>query len=72
MPFAVRPPINLHRNTYGNLRALAESNRRAGQRNAMARQLFTADQSFNAALMMDAFNKNIEDWQNALAIDDNT
>lgn len=72
MPFAVRPPINLHRNTYGNLRALAESNRQAGQRNAMARQLFTADQSFNAALMMDTFNKNIEDWQNALAIDDNT
>lgn len=72
MPFAVRPPINLHRNTYGNLRALAEANNRAGQRNAMARQLFTADQSFNSALMMDTFNKNIEDWQNALAIDDNT
>lgn len=72
MPFAVRSPINLHRNTYGNLRALAEANNRAGQRNAMARQLFTADQSFNSALMMDTFNKNIEDWQNALAIDDNT
>lgn len=72
MPFAVRPPINLHRNTYGNLRALAEANNRAGQRNAMARQLFTSDQSFNSALMMDTFNKNVEDWQNALAIDDNT
>ena len=72
MPFAVRPPINLHRNTYGNLRALAEANNRAGQRNAMARQLFTADQSFNSALMMDTFNKNMEDWQNALAVDDNT
>lgn len=72
MPFAVRPPINLHRNTYGNLRALAEANNRAGQRNAMTRQLFTSDQSFNSALMMDTFNKNVEDWQNALAIDDNT
>ena len=72
MPFAVRPSINLHRNTYGNLRALAEANNRAGQRNAMARQLFTSDQSFNSALMMDTFNKNVEDWQNALAIDDNT
>jgi hypothetical protein len=38
----------------------------------MARQLFTSDQSFNSALMMDTFNKNVEDWQNALAIDDNT
>lgn len=69
---AYRSPINLHRPVFGNLRALAEANRRAGQRNAMARQLFTADQSFNAALMMDTFNKNMEDLQNALAIDDTT
>lgn len=69
---AYRSPINLHRPVFGNLRALAEANHRAGQRNAMARQLFTADQSFNSALMMDTFNKNMEDWQNALAIDDTT
>lgn len=69
---AYRSPINLHRPVFGNLRALAEANHRAGQRNAMARQLFTADSSFNAALMMDTFNKNMEDWQNALAIDDTT
>lgn len=67
---AYRNPINLHRPVYGNLRALAAANHRAGQRNALARQLFTADQSFNAALMMDTFNKNVEDWQKALAIDD--
>lgn len=72
MPEAYQEPINLHRNVYGNLRALAEANRRAGQRNALARQLMTADGSFNAALMMDTFNKNVEDWQNALAIDDQT
>ena len=72
MPFAVRQPIHLNRPVYGNLRALAEANRRAGQRNAMAKQLFTSDQSFNAALMLDTFNKNVEDWQSALAIDDDT
>ena len=30
MPFAVRQPIHLNRPVYGNLRALAEANRRAG------------------------------------------
>jgi hypothetical protein len=34
---AYRNPINLHRPVFGNLRALAEANHRAGQRNAMAR-----------------------------------
>lgn len=72
MIFAQRPLINLHRPVYGNLRALAEANRRAGQRNAMARQLFTADSSRNTALMLDAFNQNTEDWLNALKIDDDT
>ena len=72
MTTPLQDPIRLNRNVYGNLRAIAEANKRGAQRNALVRSMFTSDNSQNMAMLYDTFNKNMEDFQQALAIDDAT
>ena len=66
----LKDPVEHHRNIYGNLRAIADSNRRGAQRMNLAKSMFTSDNSQNIALLYDVFNKNTEDFLQALAQDD--
>lgn len=72
MTTPLQDPIHLNRNVYGNLRAIAEANKRGAQRNALVKSMFTSDNSQNMAMLYDTFNKNMEDFQQALAVDDAT
>lgn len=71
-PLALQNPIFGHRRVYGNLRAIAEANRRGAQRTALTKQLFTSDNAQNMAMLYDTFNMNTNDFIQALHVDDAT
>lgn len=67
-----KDPIHLGRPVYGKLRALAEANKRGAQRMNIVKAMFGSDGATNIAATMDAFNQNMEDWNKALSIDEQT
>lgn len=70
--FPQKDPIHLGRPVYGKLRVLAEANKRGAQRMNIVKNMFGSDGSINIAATMDAFNQNMEDWNKALSIDEQT
>ena len=70
--FPLQDPIQGHRPVYGNLRAIAEANRRGAQRMALTKSLFTSDNAQNMAMLYDTFNMNTNDFIQALQVDDAT